>query len=542
MNKRSLFLIVLSAAINANAIEIEFAGNKPDIAGQIENRLKSETNPTFSLLDSLTNALSNRAYLDASITVKNGRLVVTAGPKYILSLIRVKESSVVEIPQNRPFDSANVAFAIKQQLQNYRDSGYHYVSAQTENVILKDSLVTLEMSLNLGPKVKYGEPLFTGLSRTDRELVKKYLPENESGTLTTEFITRSEQAAAEIPFVKFSPPVSVQPRPGYTVSDIAFKFLEKTPVRIDGAAGLAGKNEGAVWSLAVTLNNLFGRGKQVNIASQRRDSRRNTLDIGYQQPVFLAGLGELSLNVNTRDYRDNFYEFGVFGGLKSRINRTFATALNFGWKSVKPVSGNTGYNRFTGQFLVSHSSFNSSFNPDRGLSIGWGIDFSFRNYTAQILPATISSRTFNETRNKLSVSLYQPITGPVLTRLSLNYDGLETKESLPPLSELVLIGGPGSLRGYRNEQFAALRAAYGTFEPRIRFEQGFIFAFYDAAYLNNRIQDVNNSIITEESFRWSYGLGFGLGNSQRSLIMSLGINPDLGLNDPLLSIDLSSDI
>ncbi|HEX2897157.1 MAG TPA: hypothetical protein VHP63_03810, partial [candidate division Zixibacteria bacterium] len=133
---RTFQLLVFCVAINVNAIEIEFAGKKPDIAGQIADRLKAENNPTFSLLDSLTNALSSRAHLDASITIKNGRLIVSSGPKYILSLIRVKESGVSETTQNRPFDSANVAMAIEEQLQIYRDSGYHHVSAQTEKVIL----------------------------------------------------------------------------------------------------------------------------------------------------------------------------------------------------------------------------------------------------------------------------------------------------------------------------------------------------------------------------------------------------------------------
>lgn len=544
MNRTILTIgIAFLICSDGRAIEIEFAGQKPENAKSILERLKSENNPSFALLDSLNRSLSNNAYLDASIIIMNGKLMVSSGQKYILSSITINGDSARKVEVNRPFDSAHVALAVEEQLQIYRDSGYHFVSGQTENVILNDTLVTLEFSLNKGPLVKAGETLFTGLTRTDRGLIKRFLQGNDTAALTSGYIIEAERAAEQIPFVKFQPPIMLQPRPGYTVSDIVFNFLEKTPVRIDGAAGLGGKNEsGAVWSLALSLNNLFGQGKQVSVVSQRRDSKRKTLDVHYAQPFFLLGLGELNFNLHTRDYRENFYEFGLDAGIGSRINRSFTTGVKFGWKSVKPEIGNTGYNRYTGQFSLMSRSFSDAFNPSQGLEVKWGIDFSFRQYTVENTPGSFKSRTFNETRSRLAAELYQPVAGAILGHLTVNYDGLETVELLPPLSELVLLGGPGSLRGYRNEQFAAIRAAYGTVEPRIRFSQGFITVFCDVAYLNNRLPDSSGQIFTVEMFRWSYGLGFGLGNELRSLEISLGINPDFGLNDPRLSIELSSDI
>ncbi len=528
---------------NAKAIEIEFVGSNPENSKAIFERLKSEPDPAFTLLDSITTELNKSAYLDASVIIRGGRLVISSGRRYILSKVILQSESPREMSLNRLFDSLNVTMAIEQELQKYRESGYHYASAQTDNIELQDTSVILHVSVNLGPKVEYGEPLFAGLTRTSPNLVKKFLPENKSGVLTSDYLIEAELAAAQIPFVRFNPPVTLQARPGYTVSDIVFSFLEKTPVRFEGAAGFTGQETGgAVWSLALSLNNLFGQGKEVTIVSERRDSKRTILDVGYSQPVFLAGLGEINLNIATRDYRDEFYEFALLSGIHSRVNRNYVTGLELGWKSVKPDLGQTGYNRFTGQFSISRRTFTDDFNPPSGLALKWGIDFSFRRYTSTNLPPTLSSRTFNETRSKLNASIFQPLPGPILAHIAVNYEGLETGEVLPPLSELILIGGPGSLRGYRQEQFAAIRAAYGIFEPRIRFNGGYLFAFYDAAYLNNRIRVGNNAVAVDEQFHWSYGLGFGLGNGARNLIISLGFNPDFRFSEPRLSIDLSSDI
>ena len=461
----AVFIIGLVSILEfsgASAVEIEFAGRKPENSKYIIERLKNDSNPSFALLDSLTMKMTNSGYLDASVIIKGNKLVIASGPRYMLSKLIFHSDSAMGVLLFMPFDSLNVSFTIEQELQKYRDSGYHYVSAQSESVELIDSSVTLHVSLNLGPLVKYGEPVLVGLTRTDRQLIKKFLPENKTGLLTSEYLIEAERAAAQIPFVKFSPPLALQPRPGYTVSDVVFNFLERTPVRFEGAAGFTGQEgAGAVWSLALSLNNLFGKGKEVRIVSERRDPKRNILNVGYSQPVFLAGLGELNLNIATRDYRDEFYEFGVSTGVHSRINNTFVTGLEMGWKSVRPEIANTGYNRFNGQFSISRKTFINNFNPTNGLALKWGIDFSFRRYVSPNLPSTLSSRTFNETRSKLNAAIFQPFPGPVLVYLALNYEGFETREALPPLSELILIGGPGSLRGYRNEQFAAIRSAYG---------------------------------------------------------------------------------
>ncbi len=536
-------MISILAFSGVGAIEIEFSGDKPEHSPDIIERLKYVSNPSFALLDSIANHLSRNSYLDASVIIRDGRLIVSAGPRYMLTKLILQGDSVTEIAINRPFDSLIIAQSVDKALQKYRDSGYHYVTAETDKLVLSEATLTLFVSINLGPQVKYGEPHFAGLTRSDRKLVIKYIPENETNVLTSEYLNEVERAAAQIPFVKFNPPVTLQPRPGYTVSDVVFNFLEKTPVRFDGAAGFTGQESaGAVWSLALTMNNLFGQGKEISIVSERRDARRNILKIGYTQPIFLTGLGELNLNISARDYRDEFYEFTMSSGIKSRINNNFVTGIGCGWKSVEPKSGNAGYNKFSGEFSISRKSFAADFNPSGGLALEWRIDVSFRRYTSPILPPVLLDRTHNETRNKLNLSISQPIFRPVLTQLSLNYEGLETGELLPPLSEMVLIGGPGSLRGYRNEQFTAIRSAYGTFEPRIRFGSGYLFTFYDAAYLYNRFPAGAKAVSGVEQFRWSYGLGFGIGNSTRNLIMSFGINPDFGFNEPRLSIDLSSDL
>ncbi len=98
------------------------------------------------------------------------------------------------------------------------------------------------------------------------------------------------------------------------------------------------------------------------------------------------------------------------------------------------------------------------------------------------------------------------------------------------------------MRGYRNEQFAAIHTATGSVEPRLRFDQGYLFFFYDGAYLNNRVHGDNNSIDTNEQYRYGYGLGLAVMEPGRVLRLSLGWNPELPFDQPRLSVEFTADL
>ena len=126
-----------------------------------------------------------------------------------------------------------------------------------------------------------------------------------------------------------------------------------------------------------------------------------------------------------------------------------------------------------------------------------------------------------------------------LLKLSGQYRGFETDEELPLLSELYFVGGAGSLRGFRNEQFSALRTANATIEPRIRFNSGFTFAFFDAAYLNNRIM-IDDKIQSAQFYRFGYGGGIALVSGEQLINIFFSWNKDIPFDRPWLTVQFIS--
>ncbi|MCH7691784.1 MAG: BamA/TamA family outer membrane protein, partial [candidate division Zixibacteria bacterium] len=496
-----IMLLVLAAFIvqSVQSVELLFEGRVPENSRDIKKAVERSPDPSFALLDSIVTDLVSRGYIDAAMEIKSGNIIIRAGSKYFVSKIILIADSIQQSDDiHIPFDSASVSIAINQRLQKFRDQGYLYVSAETKKISIQDSLVLLKLDINMGPLVKIGEQIYAGLSRTGPGIISNYVPNLTGKKVTPALIKQAETAARNVPFLTFKPPLELAPRPGYTVSDIVFNFLEQTPVSFKGAAGIAGEENNTVWSFDLALNNLFGSGKRVEIVSEKRESGRNLLHVQYSQPLFIAGTGKLKFEVLTRNYRDEFYEFDIAAGYATRLNNSFTTSLKLGWKSVIPETGNLNYRAVSGQLAIFKRTQPTSFNPSNGLEVNWAIDFRFRKYTSDNLPEFLKQRSFYETRNNLTVSLFQKFAGPFIWHGKIRYQGLETKEDLPPLSELILIGGPGTLRGYRNEQFAAIRTVYGTIEPRLRFGSGFGFLFYDAAYLNNRMMNQSEKIETVE--------------------------------------------
>ncbi|MFZ5981615.1 MAG: BamA/TamA family outer membrane protein [Candidatus Zixiibacteriota bacterium] len=539
-----IFLLVCWPA-SVCADEVKFVGEPPHdgkMLGNGINFLLRQGLDIEAISDSVLGWLSRDGYLDAGIDIDSNRISITAGRRFILDKLVVAGDSTVVYPNGDVFIEENIDRAVQAVLEKYYDRGFYYTRANIISVKREENRVTLELELLKGPLVTVGKNILRGLTRTRPDIVRKYLPIRDGDTLTGETVRRAENAAAAVPFVDFRPPVTVRAESGFNQADLVFDFVEKRQFAFNGGAGyIPDDPSGLVWNMDLTLSNLFGDGRRLRVYSERKKKGRNILDLSYSQPVFLLGLGEADFKVATRDYRDQFYEFALDGAYRTALKPGFITGLSLSWKRVEPSTINPAYSRFTAGFLLERRSLDSDYNPANGYVVNWTIAFAYRKYDEDTL-MTWEAVSYNETRTEVAADYYRKLFGSLVFHVGVNYRGLETGEALPALAELYFVGGPGTIRGFRNEQFSARRTAFGTLEPRWRFSNGYMFLFYDAAYLNRHLAAGDDRVATEELYRYGYGFGLALNDSQRSLKVALGWNRDMPLNQPRLSIELSSDI
>jgi len=525
-----------------NAVEVSFVGNQPNNAGAIKALTSSWSRPGAPL-DSVRSLLNEAGYLDAHVEMDAGKIVVTAGNPIHVNRIKINGDSVFAVSLNGRA-TASALFEMSERVLNiYRDGGHYFVSLEPTAIRRNDSGVSLDMSLTVGPGVRAGSNEFMGLTRTDSHSLSRFFSVKGGELLTEDLIKKSEREAKAIPFVSFQPPIKVLPKQGYTSAILGYQFRERQPLHFEGGAGYtSGDDSRLIWSLDLALVNLFGGGRTAQIQSSRPEKGRTILDISYSQPLFLVGVGEFKGGLSTRDYRDQFYEFEANAGYSFTPGSSYRTGIGFGWRSVEPALGLPSFSAYNTLFSVSRENLDDELNPKTGSIIEGSISYTYRRYSDDSSVVRPARLIFSETRNKVSISWFAPLAGRLISHLGLNYNGLETDEQLPPLSELIYIGGQGSLRGFRTERFAALRAAYGTVEPRLRFESGYLFLFYDGAWMSNHISDLSGEIIIAEDYRFGYGAGLALIQGNRAIEASVGWNREVNFGEPRLLLRFTSGI
>ena len=544
MRRFILILVLWSAwATTVHATEVTWLGDRPDNARVVERRLRvldASGVAAAVLADSANAWLQAFGYLDVETFALEGEVSVAAGPRCYLRRITVHDTDTTTTTVTTPFAPENVAAVMDHLLSPLRDQGYPYARADVRQISRDGTQVDVVVQIDRGPLVRVATLDYRGLTRTRREVIARYLDFTPGDSLTDAGIAALEQRAAVIPFVRYMPPAVVECLPGYTDAVVTMAFEEKRQFNLSGGAGyLPGEDNGFVWNFDLRLVNLFGSGRELQILSERREQRRNNLKLGYAQPLFLLGPDRLAFEVSTRDYRDDFYEFNLAAAYNTLYRRNLSTGLAVGWKRVEPADESASYSVYSVESSLGRSNVIDVLNPRSGYDVAASLGYAYRRYADNA--SSGAGEAFNETRAKLSTHFYQPIVRRLLGHLSVNYRGLETGETEPPLSELFLIGGPGTLRGWRNEQFAAQRTAYGTLETRLRFDRAYLFAFYDGAYINRRLGGVAGPV-TDELYRSGFGLGAAVIDRERSLVLSLGWNDHDGFKQPRLSVEFSADL
>ncbi len=444
---------------------------------------------------------------------------------------------------NLPFNQSALDKSINNILKPFLDSGYYYASAEIVQVEKNTDKVRLHIIINRGPLLTIGEVVIFGLKRSNYMAIKRLTGVSESDTLNSHLLSQAELAVRRIDYVNFKPPIEVMPKPGFTKADLVFNFEEKKPISIIAGGGYLPENKVMVWNLDFKFNNLFGSGRKVSIKSEKKEKGHTVLELFYRQFVFGKGLSTLEFNASTRDYRDLFYEFSIESSLKADLLRNLVTGVSLGYRSVEPNQPVGSFSSYSAEFSIHSSNLIDQYNPKQGYTMDWALEYAYRKYdndTLQLSEGKLSS--FNETRININLGWYQTIFKGIMGYSGIKYWGYETREELPPVSELFLIGGSGTLRGFRSEQFSALRAAIVTIEPRYRFNNGNFFLFYEGAYLNNRSVESESTTKTNEDYHQGFGFGIALRDSNRYVKLSLGWNKELPFDQPYLSIILSTDI
>jgi outer membrane protein assembly factor BamA len=119
------------------------------------------------------------------------------------------------------------------------------------------------------------------------------------------------------------------------------------------------------------------------------------------------------------------------------------------------------------------------------------------------------------------------------------YKGLESNEDIVPLSEQFYIGGAGTLRGYRENQFHGRRVAYSRWELILgRARTDHFYLFTDGGYILSESRNLMGAVERDDLYRVGYGFGLRTISKLGKVDLSFGVGERLSLRQTKVHVIL----
>jgi outer membrane protein assembly factor BamA len=537
-----LTLMGLVSICSAAGVDIRFTDGSEYWRARVI-RLVADSRPE-RLEDTLATFLINNGFLDCRVSSSGDSakavLSVEFGRLYHVGNFIVKNDfSADTIICNCPFDKEKVESTINELTASYQARGFYFVTVMPSDFVRRNSYVDISLDLQSGPTVTISAVEINGLVRTDEQLIKRYLQIDVGDTVRPEEIIASAGRLRVLDFVSIRDDPAIIPDGDYKSVRVLYNLIENKRFFFEGTGGYVSDAPGSlVWFLHFSGRNLFGAGQRAGLLIDKREKTKSILEITYGQPLLWAGTSDMELGLKTRDYRDQFYEFsvGLFYRMYSGGGFTFGSSL--GWKNVEPADvASPAFQTYEVGIELGMGRFDDLRDFGTGSALSWGIQYSGRRYKYDAEDGVPVKSSYNDVRNKIRAASAIPLFDHISEYLHMLFNDVESAEKLLPPSEMFLFGGPMTLRGYRNDQFAAQRLVIISSEIRAYISASdYFYPFIDGAYYEYYSADMYSQISKFDDIIWGYGFGTRFLAGNRQLRIELSWNPELTLPEPRLNV------
>jgi len=540
-----LYLLIVSGLYAE--VEVIFDDGTPEWRKNVQEYVKKQGIKT--LPDSVTNYLVNYGFLDNYIRIArqndndNDILFIKFGGRYNIGRIIFEPVRCDTLEINQPFDEANINSLIDSIIFDYQSRGYYYTSLVPIEWIRRDSLIDCYMRFDDGPMVTVSSIELEGLHHTRANYLRKYISITPGDTLYPDKVQNSSFDFERLEFIELKEPPQIIPEVGLNKAIVQYRLSELRQYFIEGAAGYIPDDDGYfVWMLNLMGRNIFGGSQRAGLFVDQRERYKSIFRVFYGQPLFLFGPDYAELEILTRDYRDEFYEFGVGLSYDLYVGRNLSLNSSLGWKNVEPSDTlSRSFEVYDVGFAVNAGNIKVSRSAPIGFAMDWRLKYSGRRYKPLGGDSVLTRSVYNDARSDLTGEISLPLFSFLTDYHLANIKTIESPEKPLPLSELFLFGGAGTFRGYRNDQFAARRLLLFKSELRCFVsEMDFVYPFYDIAYYDWYDSENDSEAVKHDDIKYGYGFGISLSSTRRQLRIELSWGESTVIDEPRLNIVLSN--
>ena len=485
------------------------------------------------IVNRLLDLLADGGYLDGGISNSGDTLVIRPGEKFHLDAIRlttVTSAGIVidkDLPEyrGRPADRAGIERIRQNIVSTYRDSGYYFATLHTERLSIHDHACDLAFRLITGSTITVERVRFKGLSRTSPELVRKLSRLNEGELLVPAGIDAAVRGIEAGGYLRVDSTPQLVPDKEYTSAEVLFHLSELKANSLYLGGGYLPRQGTMAGELIGRLDfrslNLFGAGRRVGILFDRKDRKSSRVDFRFGQPLFIPDHLELGVHLTQVDFDSSYQSFSAEATVGLYLQATTRLSGGVSWSKTDPQSSQrASFRTLDGIFRYEAQRFDTPANPVRGRRAAFGLTYSHRVSQPQ---AAATAEVNNETLFAVDGERYFPLVRQVIVRLHAAANVRITSRDLIDYAEQFKLGGYGSLRGYRQDEFAGYRTVLGQTEIRLRPSADLaIFLFADMGYVYTRQETAPSSVGSKEFTRVGSGFGLYIGSQAARATLEIG--------------------
>ncbi len=550
MARKFLPILALIAELSALQVEVTGAGRlgeKPVREAVLEAGPANAQNAVKSLY-------YDEGYLftEVAVSVDSARnylkVAIEPGPRATINSYNIKgfpgEPPRLILEVGRPFRRRNLSTDMNSIVTELENRGFPFAEASIESLEIGSPSngeipVAISISVARGDSVAIGAVIIPAGAKTKENVIRRTMLIRTPETYSRRRVEAGLKRVDKLGFVRISgEPELLLDDNGEWV--LRLGLAEGRSILANGVLGYAprGSNKGLSGQIEGTIDNIWGTGRRLAVFWSQTSDEYLRFNANFVEPFLFGGFGALNTTAEFY-YKGDFYTQRTLS-LEYRYPVSFALTLAGGasYRTILPDSA--GESRFakSSEWRLDLSLLHEGLWPR--INSSEGMDVVIKASPTMIERSGPSAMMADLAESEFAVRLEGGLAiARVVGRSFVAFERIEGRSALSkgelPLPDLFLLGGWGSLRGYREEQFSAPHLFWSNSELRAMIGgDAHIFGFFDAGAIFSYNEGVSAKI--------GYGLGLRLSTAIGRWTVAYGVAGGEPPTDGLIHVGLRSEL
>jgi outer membrane protein insertion porin family len=445
--------------------------------------------------------------------------------------------------KDKVLDAVTLSRDIDELLNLYEEKGFTFASINVKEIVpYTDKGVQklrLVISIKENEKIKINDVVIEGNTTTKNNVILREIRLGNDNIVTRENILDIRRALENTGYFESVEQPKIYKYKNSTV--LYLKVKEGNTNTFDGIIGYVppaqNEEKGYFTGLVnLSLKNLFGTGRRIDAKWQKDAQTTQELELRYLEPWVFGYPLNANIGFLQRIQDSTYIKRIVNFKADALITKSFTASLLANFERVIPTSNQEQaiLTVFDSRLIstgaeIKFDSRDYVYNPASGILYRTSYVVGQKKiYNASSYPNLDIPGDFTVQKGMIDLDFYYSFFKRQSSLISVH--GVEIRSPKLENADFFRLGGSRSVRGYREEQFLASRAAWVNFEVRYSLtRKTFASLFYDAGYYK-KPQDEITLTPEQKAFIFGYGVGIRI----ETPLGIFGVSYALGKGDSFL--------